>query len=247
MTVPAALSSYVEPHLLSSARVALPAVRIGSIDAFVRARVHEATGPAALSLALCLGASVNSTVFFAGHGRSVSPLRAGGVAHFFDPARLVRLDTGSRDETLWAGEEALRCKGAGLVTLFMNTGPDLFESRRLQIAAQAGGGIGLIIIGRRAQSSAAQTRWHCTHDSSTPGAWLWDLTKNKSGRQGLWSVRWTSQETGSNAQPEPTDLIRRHKAINVDASPPAAFARGRAETVPVRIPAAATARPLAPA
>lgn len=232
---------------IKGARVSIKPIVVGSINLFARGRVHEAMGPSCVSLALCLGAACASTIFWTGQPRTSCALRAFGISRFFDPKRLIRLETASRRETLWAGEEALRCKGAGLVVLQMETGPDLFESHRLQIAAQAGGGIGLVLIGRRAQSSATQTRWHCTphisHDDHSSG-WLWDLTKNKSGHHELWSVRWINKETGRPAVNTPHDLIERARAVLHKTSPIALSSRGLAETTHVRAHATATARPL---
>lgn len=236
-----------EMRAIAGSRIPLKPLSVGSIDLFARGRVHEAMGPSCVSLALCLGASCTSAVFWTGQPRQSCALRAFGISRFFSPKRLIRLETASRRETLWAGEEALRCQGAGLVVLQMETGPDLFESRRLQIAAQIGGGIGLVLIGGRAQSSAAQTRWHCTphrsHDDQSSD-WLWSLTKNKSGHHGLWSVRWIDKDTGSSADITPYDLIQRARAALRSEPDSALAARGVAETTSVRAHAAAAAGPL---
>jgi len=217
-------------------KVVLAPLQIDGIKELARGRLHEAMGPASFSLGLCAGASAVGPIFWTGLHRDVAGLRARGIAKFFDPNRLIQCVAANRKETLWCGEEALRCKGAGLVILQMNTGPDLFESRRLQIASQIGGGLGIVLIGKRAQSSAAQTRWYCTSHPHLPGHWVWDLTKNKSGRLGHWSVCWSEQEAGKHATPKPDDLIDRRRAKNP--------ARGFAKTTACSPLTAAAARPL---
>lgn len=217
-------------------KVALPPLQVGSISEFASGRLHEVTGPSALSLALSAGASAVGPVFWTGLHRDVGTLRAKGVARFFDPYRLIQCEAANRKEILWSGEEALRCKGAGLVVLQLDNGPDLFESRRLQIAAQIGGGLGLVLIGKRANSSAAQTRWHCTPHPHLPGHWSWNLTKNKSGRLGHWSVCWTEQETGYHASSKPYDLINRAQTKTLS--------RGFAKTTSCPLPSSIAARPL---
>jgi protein ImuA len=120
------------------------------------------------------------------------------LCEFFDPARIVLTEGSNRKDVLWAAEQVLRSKGAGLTVIQLAIGPDLIESRRLQLAAEQGGGLGLVLIEGRAQSSAAQTRWHCQAlpnvKTANPKAandsakWMWELTKNKSGNIGRWVV-----------------------------------------------------------
>ena len=157
-------------------------------------RVHEVEGHAALGQVLAAASVAHGLIFWIGGARDVLGLRARGLAPYLDVARLVTVQTADRREALWAGEEALRCSGAGLVVIQVGLGPDLFESRRLQVAAQAGGALGLVMVGRRAQASAAASRWHCesARQGSAPGnatAWRWRMTKNRRGELREWSVR----------------------------------------------------------
>ena len=161
---------------------------------FADGRVHEAEGNAAVGLALSAASATDGLVFWVGRARHTCGLRARALAAHFDVSRLVTVRAADRREVLWAGEEALRCSGAGLVVIHIGLGPDLFESRRLQVAAQAGGGLGLVLVGRRAQASVAQSRWHCAQGrggggSTTAGSWTWRMTKNRRGRLREWDVR----------------------------------------------------------
>ena len=157
-------------------------------------RVHEIEGHAALGQALAAASVAHGLVFWIGGARDVLGLRARGLAPYLDIRRLVTVQTADRREALWAGEEALRCSGTGLVVIQVGLGPDLFESRRLQVAAQTGGSLGLVMIGRRAQASAAASRWHCEpagqgSASGTAATWRWRMTKNRRGELREWSVR----------------------------------------------------------
>ena len=156
---------------------------------FAMGRVHEALGSTSPSLALALASSTSGPVMWIGEHRRVGRLRAGPLADYLDISRLVTVETATRRETLWATAEALQCAGVGLVVAELSKGPDLFESRHLQVAAKEGQTTGLVLIGERAQSSAAQTRWHCKGASEPDGDWLWRKVKDKQGRLGEWFVR----------------------------------------------------------
>jgi protein ImuA len=80
-----------------------------------------------------------------------------------DPARLVTVRSARAEDALWVMEEALRCRDlAGAVAEI--EGMSLAQSRRLQLAAEAGG-IGFLLRapdrvgGKELGASAAVTRW----------------------------------------------------------------------------------------
>ena len=210
-------------------------------------RVHEVQGHAALGIALAAASATSGLVFWAGGAGDTFALRARGLAHYFDVARLVTVQTANRRETLWAMEKALRCAGAGLVVAHVGLGPDLFESRRLQVAAQTGGALGLVIVGRRAQASAAQSRWQCEPAGQTAGqdaSWRWRMTKNRSGQLREWGVRCERPPDAC----LPPDLRSKPVTLNTTSSThdtDPVFATLSA--APLRVVSSACARPLAPA
>lgn len=160
-------------------------------------RVHEACGTAADAFAVVMAAKLSGPLVWIGRGAQVRSLAPTALQVFFDPRRLVTAGCESRKEILWAAEQALRCGGVAGVIVEMGMGPDLKESRRLQLAAEAGRSLGLIVIGRAAQSSAAQTRWQCEALPCTDAkgeSWRWSLQKNKSGRIGTWHVSWQKRK-----------------------------------------------------
>ena len=162
-------------------------------------RMHEATGPGRRAFAAALAGRLSGPVLWVRESRLSSTLCPQGLAAFFDPARLVLArPTGAR-AVLQVAEEALRSGAAALVVAELIEAAGLTASRRLQLAAGAGGGRGLCLVPEtRARPNAAETRWHCTPiPGSIPGSilgastrQLWELVKNKRGRLGTWEIAW---------------------------------------------------------
>ncbi len=163
-------------------------ISLGTGLALARGRVHEAVGDSADMFALAAASATKGPVLWIGPTRDVGSLAPSGLQAFVDPARLILVTAGDRGETLWAGETALRARAAPCAILEMRDGPDLTESRRLQIAAETSGGVGIILIHRRVQTSAAETRWSC--NASAAGGWTWICTKSKRGRPSVWQANW---------------------------------------------------------
>ncbi len=160
-------------------------------------RVHEVLGLGGLRFALMAAKQAWSLseahlTIMIGARREVHALRPEGLGAFVPPASVTLIEAGRRSERLWAAEQALAAKAQAIVILHMDQGPNLSESRSLQIAAERGGSLGIIPISGRARSSACQTRWVC---DPVPDGWDWSLTKNKTGRVGAWRIRAGPDET----------------------------------------------------
>lgn len=84
-----------------------------------------------------------------------------GLARFgLSPDRLIGITPRNRDQALWALEEAARCPGVGLVMAGLACGLDGVGARRVQLAAEAGGGAVLWLAPWRANPvSIARSRW----------------------------------------------------------------------------------------
>ena len=166
-------------------------------------RVHEVTGQSADGFVASVVKRTNGHVIWIGRDNDVYSLCPQALQSFFCPSRLITVEGISRKEILWAAEQALRCQGASAVVVELARGPNLNESRRLQIAAEQGKTLGLIKITKGAQSSAAQTRWQCTPINKThlsaanDQVWQWQMTKNKNGQTGCWNVKWRQGTNGT--------------------------------------------------
>lgn len=162
-------------------------------------RVHEVTGEAADLFAVAAAARTSGPIIWIGLARDVGSLAPTSVQSFLDPARIILAICVSRTEILWSAEQALRSPTAACVVAEIGDGPDLRESRRLQIAAEEGGSIGLVLISGRTSSSAAETRWQCETSSEADLAWVWTLIKNRKGKLGAWQARWNGKKDAQNA------------------------------------------------
>jgi protein ImuA len=109
-------------------------------------------------------------------------------------------------DLLWAFEEALKSRGVAAVLAELpesGAAADLTATRRLTLAARAGGGLGLLLRHRPCPlASAAMTRWQVTAAVSRPddygglGRTAFDLSlcKNRRGHCGRWIVCWNHDE-----------------------------------------------------
>lgn len=143
-----------------------------------------ATGFAALLLARLSAASGKPVLWM-----PAGDLYAPGLLGFgLDPARLILADFRRPATLLRALEEALRCRGLAAV-VGESEAVDLTASRRLQLAAEAGGVTGILL--RRAparEASVAVTRWQVWSATSLAERprWRLSLIRCRGGRTGDW-------------------------------------------------------------
>lgn len=96
-------------------------------------------------------------------------------------------------DLLWCIEEALRAAPVGLVIAEPEKPLSLTAGRRLQLAAEAGGTTGIMLIRADAGSNATETRWNCEPVASQfadSTLHHWALNKNKKGTTGSWVLNW---------------------------------------------------------
>lgn len=151
-----------------------------------RARIHEVMGSSADLFVAALSHQTASEVIWIGLHRDVISLCPSGLQDYLDPDQIIIVEAVSRGEILWAADAALRAEGAFTVIVDLPNALTLKESRRLQLAAEQGGGLGLIILRAPAATSAAQTRWICEPLSSDNRSWNWKCVKGKNGEKGHW-------------------------------------------------------------
>jgi protein ImuA len=117
-----------------------------------------------------------------------------GLARFgLTPERMTVVRARGRAEVMAAFEEALRRRGVVCAVVEIAC-LSLATSRRLRVAAEAGGGAGLVL---RPEASplpnAALTRW-CAEPGAGGGvSWRLTLRHAQGGVPGFWTVRWDEQ------------------------------------------------------
>ena len=118
-----------------------------------------------------------------GEGDLYPPALAG---YGLDPGEVILLSAPSPAELLWAMEEALRSPAlAGVMGEVDRL--DLTASRRLQLAAAAGGGVGFLLLRAdrpAAAVSAAALRWRVR--AGPDRSWHVELLRRRGGRPGAW-------------------------------------------------------------
>lgn len=139
---------------------------------------------------------------FAENGALYGPgLDGSGIA----PERLITVAAPRARDVLWAMEEALRCRAAGMVIGEMRPrGIDHVATRRLALAAAAGNALGIILYTAPDDvPSAAATRWMIGAAPSLnaeqrhgigPPRFLVRLVRNRRGSLGTWIVEWDCVE-----------------------------------------------------
>ena len=169
----------------------------GGLD---RGAVHDVLsddiGAAIGFCALTLGRAAGNIVWIG----AAPDLWPPGLATFgLSAADIVFVDAFKAQDALWAFEEALRSPGTvGAVCMIQGSPPGLIANRRLQLAAEAGGGIGLLLMQAvdRVLPSASRTRWRV---GAAPGPcsgdprWHVALVRCAGGRPADWLVAWNRQ------------------------------------------------------
>ncbi|AXC50959.1 hypothetical protein DRW48_00305 [Paracoccus suum] len=155
-------------------------------------RVHEAEGGGRRAFALFQAARHAGPLVWIlpAHVPEMPMLRGlpAGVGE-----RLQILRPPGEIDLLWCTEEALRAAPVSLVIAEPEKPMSLTAGRRLQLAAEAGGTTGLVLIHQGAGSNASETRWMC-EPLRSPAAdstlHRWALKKNKKGTLGSWVLDW---------------------------------------------------------
>lgn len=125
-------------------------------------------------------------------------LRPGLAAFGLSPERLILARCDDDRQVLWTMEEALRCPAVGGVLGEVGA-INLTAGRRLQLAAEAGGVTGLLILPPAARpTGAATSRWRVRAAASSPAPWgglgeaRWQVTleRCRGGVQRSWLLEW---------------------------------------------------------
>lgn len=167
-----------------------------------RAAIHEVLaadpGAAACFCALLLARSRGTVLWIAPEPDARPP----GLARFgLLPAELVLVQARRPADALWAMEESLRCPGIAGAVLTLDA-LDMAAARRLQLAAEAGGALGLLLRpdteAAAPTATTALTRWRVGALPGTGGSardlddprWRLELLRARGGRPHAWPVVW---------------------------------------------------------
>ena len=174
---------------------------VGDRIALRKGRIHEVVGAGADLFAALAAAEQSQSILWLGLYRDLVSLCPTGLQAYLKVDELILVEAVSRGELLWAADQALRAEGGFCVILEMPDLLSLKESRRLQLAAEQGGGLGLILLRGGVGTSAAQTRWDCVPVHAEEPTWDWTCVKGKNGETGAWRVtRAGSKVGGQNAK-----------------------------------------------
>ena len=160
-------------------------------------RVHEAEGRGRRAFALFQAARHPGPLVWIlpAHVPELPMLRGlprgvGERLHLFRPS--------GETDLLWCVEEALRAAPVSLVIAEPEKSLSLTAGRRLQLAAEAGGTTGIMLIRADAGSNATETRWNCEPVASSAAdstLHQWALNKNKRGTIRSWVLNWNGATT----------------------------------------------------
>ena len=142
------------------------------------------------------------------------PYGPGMSALGLSPDRLILVEAARQPDLLWAMEEGARTKGVAAVVA-EGAAPGLTAGRRLQLAAEAGNGLVLLLqSGRNAVPSSALTRWFVASAPSLPEAdgpgrpcWTLELWRCRGGRPRDWMVEWDDAALSLSVVPKMADRL----------------------------------------
>jgi len=174
-----------------------PEIAPGDVLTLSRGRVHEVEGRGRRAFALFQALRHPGPLVWIlpSHVPDIPMLR--GLPYGVGE-RLHLLRPTTEADLLWCVEETLRSKPVSLVISEPEKPLSLTAGRRFQLAAEAGGTTGVMLIRQDAGSNATETRWMCDPlASAVPDSTLhrWSLTKNKKGTSGQWIVNWDGTAT----------------------------------------------------
>ncbi|TNE36830.1 MAG: hypothetical protein EP348_06590 [Alphaproteobacteria bacterium] len=161
--------------------------------------LHEVAGPAAVAFAELLARRQGGPVFWlAPEGAEAVCYPPGLLQYGTNPSDLTFLRLPTTADLLRAAYEVLASSAVGTALLELPAGLSLTAMRRLQIAAQKGGGLGLFLNSQYLEKGgqagglfgSAMTRWHVRARNPQPDHLRLELhlTKNRRGRPCCWTV-----------------------------------------------------------
>lgn len=151
-------------------------LRLGALHEIAPAAHFEGAAAQAFCLALAVRALAAAPGEFLWISRGVRNFGAAygpGLAGFgLDPRRVLLVRPRSRQEALWAAEEAARAVAGPVLAELGEEGADLVAARRLQLAAESSGALLLLLRPPgAAPAPPADTRWRVAAAPSLASPW----------------------------------------------------------------------------
>jgi protein ImuA len=139
------------------------------------------------------------TVFWIGNSKTVFPpaLKNFGVK----PENVFFIDPRTQQHSLWAMEEALKCKAISAVVAEIRD-LSFMTSRRLQLAVEESQVTGFVLRrnSKALNTTASVSKWRITSLPSEPidnlpglgyPSWRVELMRIRNGNPGIWEIKWT--------------------------------------------------------
>lgn len=161
--------------------------------------VHEVTGSAAGGFVSCLLGRLDGSMLWCVGANDRSGLYGPGLAAFgIDVSQVTVAFCRDQTDMLWAMEEGLRTPGLAAVVGEPSSSVDMAASRRLQLAAETGGALGLVLgrgrTGGKLAANALVSRWQADAvpaDHGTDQELCWDVRLRRCrGGLGTAASRW---------------------------------------------------------
>ncbi|MEP2714989.1 hypothetical protein [Pseudophaeobacter sp.] len=174
-----------------------------------RGRAHEACGPARRSFALWLAASTQGPVLWITPQWQPVTLNPDGMMDFADPARFLFVAAPRREDQLWAIEEALRSGAAPLVVADLEEPPAMTPVRRLHLAAEQGGSLGvaplaLLLTPGSGGAAGIESRWHMSPaHQGRQRIWQLDRLRARTQPPACWRLQQKAPRSGLQLCPAP--------------------------------------------
>lgn len=166
-----------------------------------RGAVHEVMGAAAGGFAAMVAGRAAGPVLWCRDVGDRTMLYGPGLeAYGLAPARVIVTHCRGRTDLLWAMEEGLRTQGLAAVIGEPPGMVDLTASRRLLLAAESSGGLGIVINMQGGfAASALESRWRI--DAAPAGdairpRWRVGLERSRGGAQNVSWIVERDEETG---------------------------------------------------
>jgi protein ImuA len=120
-----------------------------------------------------------------------------------DPDHIVFIDLKNDKQSIWALDEALKCKALSVVVGEVND-VDFKMSRRFQLSVEKSQATGFIIRNnpRQVTANAFVSRWRVaplvSESLELPGVgfpkWKVELLRMRNGKEGVWEVQWINDQ-----------------------------------------------------